>query len=129
LHTEPGWPLPFRIDPAEIGGRAEIVLVLLALLFGVCLVAAVILTAAGRYRRATLPVAGLAVVLGVAWVPLRPAVEPAYPTTYAAPAEPYAAPSVARGRPVYAENWHCATVPAAPATARPPPAWRFVPPT
>jgi copper resistance protein D len=104
LHTEPGWPLPFRIDPAELGGQAELVLALLALLFGICLVAAVILTAAGRYRRAAVPVAGLALVLAVAWVPLRPAVEPAYPTTYYAPAEPYAAPSVARGRPLYAEN-------------------------
>lgn len=104
LHTEPGWPLPFRIDTAELGGRAEIILAALALLFGICLVAAVILTAAGNYRRAITPLAGLVLCFAVAWLPLRPAVEAAYPTTYYEPAEPYAAFSVARGQPLYAEN-------------------------
>jgi putative copper export protein/mono/diheme cytochrome c family protein len=104
LHSEPGWPLPFRVDTAELGGRAEIILVVLALLFAAFLVAGVVFAAAGRYRRAAAAAAGLALCLGLAWLPLRAAVEPAYPTTYYAPTEPYAAPSVARGRPLYAEN-------------------------
>jgi copper resistance protein D len=104
LHIEPGWPLPFRIDTTELSGRVEIILLLLALPFGICLVAGVIHAAAGHYRRAVTPLIGLVLCLAVAWLPLRPAIEPAYPTTYYAPAEPYAAPSVARGRTLYAEN-------------------------
>jgi putative copper export protein/mono/diheme cytochrome c family protein len=104
LHTEPGWPLPFRIDTAELSGRAAISLAMLALLFGICLVTGVIRAAAGRYRRAITPLVGLVLCLAAAWLPLRPAIEPAYPTSYYAPAEPYAAPSVARGQALYAEN-------------------------
>jgi copper resistance protein D len=104
LHSEPGWPLPFRIDPAELGRRATIGLMMLALLFTVCLVATVIRAAAGHYRRALLPLSGLVLCLAIAWLPLRQAVEPAYPTTFYAPTEPYAAPPVARGQPLYAQN-------------------------
>jgi copper resistance protein D len=104
LHTEPGWPLPFRIEPAELSGRAALVLAALALVFGVCLIGGVIRAAAGHYRRARLPLAGVILCLALAWLPLRGAVEPAYPTTFYAPAEPYAAPSVARGQPLYAAN-------------------------
>jgi putative copper resistance protein D len=48
--------------------------------------------------------AGLALCLAIGSLPLRPAIEPAYPTSYYAPTEPYAAASIARGAAVYAEN-------------------------
>jgi hypothetical protein len=35
-------------------------------------------------------------------IPLRGAIEPAYPTSFYAPGEPFAAPSVARGAALYA---------------------------
>jgi putative copper resistance protein D len=104
LHTEPGWPLPFRIDTAVLSRPAEMFVALVAALGSICAATAVGFAAAGRYRRAAVPAAGLVLGLAVAWLPLRAAVEPAYPTTYHAPTEPYAAPSVTRGAPLYAEN-------------------------
>ena len=65
---------------------------------------AVAAAAAGRYRRAAVFAGGLAVSLGAGWLPLRPAVAPATPTSYAIPAEPYATRSIARGAALYAEN-------------------------
>jgi mono/diheme cytochrome c family protein len=101
----PGWPpLFFWINPTELAERAEITLAALALLFGLCLAAGVILTVAGDYRPALTPLVGLVLSLALAWLPLWVAIEPAYPTSYCAAAEPYWAPSVPRGRPLYAEN-------------------------
>ena len=48
--------------------------------------------------------AGLALCLAIGSIPLRPVIEPAYPTSYYSPTEPYAAASLARGAAVYAEN-------------------------
>jgi mono/diheme cytochrome c family protein len=48
--------------------------------------------------------AGLVLFLGVGAIIVRPAVEPAYPTSFYAPAQPYAAASVAHGARLYAEN-------------------------
>ena len=48
--------------------------------------------------------AGLVLFLGVGAIIVRPAVEPAYPTSFFAPAEPYAAASVVHGARLYAEN-------------------------
>jgi copper resistance protein D len=104
LHVEPGWPLPFRIDTSELSGQAEITLLVLALLFGFFLVACVILTAAGHYRRAARPLVGLVLCLTAVWLPLRAAIEPAYPTTFYMPAEPDEARSVTRGVPLYTKN-------------------------
>jgi len=42
--------------------------------------------------------------LAIGSLPLRPAIEPAYPTSYYSPTEPYAAASIVRGAAVYAEN-------------------------
>jgi copper resistance protein D len=104
LHTEPGWPLPFRFELAALGGQAGAVLLALALGCAISVVFGVISAAVGRYRRALGAFAGLFLCLGLAWLPLRPAIEPAYPTTFYAPAEPYTASSVARGEPLYAKN-------------------------
>ena len=42
--------------------------------------------------------------LAIGSLPLRPAIEPAYPTSYYSPTEPYAAASIVRGAAVYDEN-------------------------
>ncbi|HZU90316.1 MAG TPA: copper homeostasis membrane protein CopD, partial [Stellaceae bacterium] len=104
LHTEPGWPLPFRLDLAALTLGPKILLALLAALFCLCAVAAAATAAAGRYRRSAVAAVGLALCLAIAWLPLRPAVEPAYPTSFYAPAEPYAAASIAAGAAIYAAN-------------------------
>jgi putative copper resistance protein D len=104
LHTEPGWPLPFRLDTAALGPWSVVFLLASAVLGGSFLVAGVATAAAGRYRATTTAWTGLGIcaVLGVLIV--RPAVEPAYPTSFYAPAEPYAAASVMRGARLFAEN-------------------------
>ena len=48
--------------------------------------------------------AGVVLCLAAGWVIARPAIEPAYPTSFYAPAEPYAAPSVEQGARLYVEN-------------------------
>jgi putative copper resistance protein D len=48
--------------------------------------------------------AGLTLCLAIGSIPLRPAIEPAYPTSYYSPTVPYAAASIVRGAAVYAEN-------------------------
>ncbi len=103
-HTEPGWPLPFRLNWDALSPPSEICLALLAALGFGCAVAAVVTAAAGRWRRITAPLAGLLLCGVFGAMLLRPIIERAYPTSYYAPAEPYAAPSIARGMPLYAEN-------------------------
>jgi putative copper resistance protein D len=104
LHTEPGWPFPFRLDVAALTAGPKILLIFLAALFCLCAVAAAAAAAAGHYRRSAVAAGGFVLSLAVAWLPLRPAVEPAYPTSFYAPAEPYAAASIAAGAAVYAAN-------------------------
>ncbi len=104
LHTEPGWPLPFRFELGTLAAPAKILLEILAALAAACLVAAIAAAAAGRYRPMIMAWSGLALCLGLGWIPLRPAIEPAYPTSFYAPAEPYAAASVAHGARLYAAN-------------------------
>jgi putative copper resistance protein D len=70
----------------------------------VCGVGIAATAAAGRYRRSAFFAVGLMLCLAVCWLPLRPAIERAYPTSYYASAEVYAAASVVRGAAVYAEN-------------------------
>jgi len=71
-----------------------------------CAIAAVATAAAARYRQTTAIAVALVLCLIVVWFPLRSAIEPAYPTSFYAAAEPYTAASVARSTALYAE--HCA---------------------
>jgi putative copper resistance protein D len=48
--------------------------------------------------------AGVVLCLAIGWLIARPAIEPAYPTSFYAPAEPYAAHSVEQGARLYVEN-------------------------
>ena len=104
LHSEPGWPFPFRLDIDALTAGSQILLAVLAVAICVCGVGIAASAAAGRYRRSAFFAAALALCLAGGWHPLRPAIERAYPTSYYAPAEPYAAASVVRGAAVYAEN-------------------------
>jgi putative copper export protein/mono/diheme cytochrome c family protein len=104
LHTEPGWPFPFRVDISVLTPGSQILLAILALMGSVSAVAGVVTAAAGHYRRTVGFIAVLAMCLALGWVPLRPAIEPAYPTSFYAPAEPYDAASVFRGGGLYAGN-------------------------
>jgi putative copper resistance protein D len=104
FHTEPGWPLPFRLDLGVLARQWFVFLAIVAVCASGCVVGAVTAAAAGHYRRMAAFAAGLMVSLVIGWIPLRAAVAPAYPTSFYAPGEPYAAPSVARGDALYAEN-------------------------
>jgi len=67
----------------------------------------------------------LTLCLALGWFPLRPAIEPAYPTSYYAPSEPYAAASIVRGAVLYTDNCALCHGASATAMARPPPAYRY----
>jgi putative copper export protein/mono/diheme cytochrome c family protein len=104
LHSEPGWPFPFRLDIDALTVGSQILLAILAVAICLCAVAGVAAAAAGHYRRMASFAASLALCLAIGWIPLRRAVERAYPTSYYASAEPYATASVVRGAAVYAAN-------------------------
>ncbi len=104
LHTEPGWPLPFRLELTALAAASRVALAILAALAGGCALAGVALAAAGHYRAMVMAGAGLILFLGLGAIIVRPTVEPAYPTSFYAPAQPYAAASVVDGARLYAEN-------------------------
>jgi putative copper resistance protein D len=104
LHSEPGWPFPFRFEIGTLTAGSQILLAILAAAVAVCGIAAVVGAPAGRCRRMAAPAAGLVLCLGFGWMLLRPAIERAYPTSFYAPAKPYDAASVARGAAAYAAN-------------------------
>lgn len=104
LHTEPRWPLPFRLDRSEIPAAAQTVLDLAGVAFALCVAATAFIAARRRYREMAAAIACLVVFGGVGLVALRPGIVPAYPTTFYASTQPYAAPSIALGAPLYGEN-------------------------
>ena len=104
LHTEPGWPFPFRVDFAALTVGSKILLGIAAVLFCACAIGAVATAAAGRYRSMAAFGAGLALVTALGWVASFPAVERAYPTSFFALARPYDAGSVAAGAALYADD-------------------------
>ncbi|HYZ40183.1 MAG TPA: copper homeostasis membrane protein CopD [Stellaceae bacterium] len=104
LHTQPRWPFPFRLDIGALSVGWQVLLAILGAAFCGCTAAAVVSAAAGHYGRVP-PLAAAVLLCGaIGWIALRAAIERAYPTSFYAPAEPYAAPSVAHGAAVYAEN-------------------------
>ena len=104
MHTEPRWPLPFRFDLSEISAGAQTVFDVAAIAFALCLAATLVVAERRRYRAMAASIAVLVLFGGVGWVALRPGIVPAYPTSFYASTQPYAAPSIARGAPLYAEN-------------------------
>ncbi|MFY9719138.1 MAG: copper homeostasis membrane protein CopD [Candidatus Cybelea sp.] len=104
LHTEPRWPLPFRLDFGEIAAGKQTVFVIAAVAFVICLAAAALTAERRRYREMAAAIACVVLFGSIGWVALRPGIVPAYPTSFYASTQPYAAPSVTRGAPLYAEN-------------------------
>ena len=104
LHTEPNWPLPFSVNFNEMVAAGQTALIVATILVLACLVSGVVAAATKRYRGAAVALAGVVVFAVVGWVALRPGIVVAYPTSYYAPTQPYAAPSIARGAPLYAAN-------------------------
>jgi len=104
LHTEPRWPLPFQVDLSEIATRVQPVLDGIAIAIVLCLVAVAFAAQKRRHRVLAASVVGLVVFSGIGLVVIRPAIVRAYPTTYFASTQPYSAPSVARGAPLFSAN-------------------------
>jgi putative copper export protein len=104
LHTEPRWPLPFRFDLSEISAGAHTVFNLAATAFVLCLVAAIVVAERSRYRALAASIVLLILFGSVSAIALRPGIVEAYPTSFYASTQPYAAPSIARGAPLYAQN-------------------------
>jgi putative copper export protein len=104
LHTEPRWPLPFRLDFSEIAATGQIALVIAAVALVLCLAAVALTAERRRYREMAASIACILLFGGIGWVALRPGIVPAYPTSFYASTQPYAAPSIARGAPLYTEN-------------------------
>lgn len=104
LHTEPVWPFPYKLDLGEVAVTAQKILDVAALLFLLCLVACLIAAQRRRYRGMAVSLAGVLIFGSVAGVTVRPGIVTAYPTSYFAPTQPYAAPSVASGAPLYLAN-------------------------
>jgi putative copper resistance protein D len=104
LHTEPRWPFPFRLDLGEVAAGAQRVLDAAGMLALLCLAASFIAAERRRYRGLAASLAGFVLFGCIAGIAARPGIVRAYPTSYYAPTVPYAAPSVARGAPLYAAN-------------------------
>jgi mono/diheme cytochrome c family protein len=96
--------LPFRLDLDAFSSASEVALAILTALAAAGVAAAIATAAAGHYRHMATAGAAVGLCLGLGWFVLRAAVEPAYPTSFYAPAEPYAAASIVRGGRLYAEN-------------------------
>jgi putative copper export protein/mono/diheme cytochrome c family protein len=104
LHTEPGWPLPFRLELAALGSPSAVALAILTTLAAIFLVVGVAAAAAGRYRTMTGALGGFTICAALGALAVRPAIEPAYPTSFYAPAKPYVAASIEHGARLYAGN-------------------------
>jgi putative copper resistance protein D len=103
-HSEPVWPFPIRLDLSEIAARAQTLLAITALVFALFAAAAAFTAKRKQYRSLAASIVGLVLSAAVCWIVMRPGIVAAYPTTFYAPTEIYAAPSVARGAPLYSAN-------------------------
>jgi len=104
LHTEPVWPLSFRLAVGALSTGAIVMLLIFAVAFCVCGVVAVTALAAGWKKPLAAAFIGLIVCVAFGGAPAMPALVVAYPTTYFAPTVPYDAAAVDRGAAIYAQN-------------------------
>ncbi|MBV9028271.1 MAG: CopD family protein, partial [Candidatus Eremiobacteraeota bacterium] len=103
-HTEPRWPLPFRFDLGEVAPGRQIVLYIAVAAFIVSLAAIAFAVEKRRYREMAAAVGFLVVFAVVGCRALGPGIVDAYPTSFYASTQAYAAPSISRGAPLYAQN-------------------------
>ena len=75
-----------------------------AIAFGCCLAVAVVVAERRRYRALAASIALLVLFGVVSFFTLRPGIVQAYPTSFYTSTQPYAAPSIAQGAPLYAQN-------------------------
>lgn len=104
LHTEPIWPLPFRIDLNIVSTGAIAVFAVFAIGFCVCGTLIVVALVTGRKRPLGAAFIGLIVCVAFGGAPLQPALVPANPATYVAPPVPYDAAAVIAGAAIYKRN-------------------------
>ncbi len=104
LHTEPQWPLPFRFDLSEVPPSTQTVFDIAAIAFGICLIITIVVAERRRYRAMAASIAVLVILGVISWLALRPGIVEANPTSFYASTQPFAAPSIARGAPLYAQN-------------------------
>lgn len=104
LHTEPRWPFPIQLDFAAMSTGSAVFFGGAATLLLLCLLGGAKAALAARYRTASIYGAVVLLCAALAWIPLRGAIETAYPTSFYASPVPYNARSVLGGAPLYAEN-------------------------
>jgi len=104
LHTEPSWPLPFRLDLGEIAPRMQTVFYVAAFAFAACIAVVAITIGTRRHQIVAASVAGLVLFGTIGCVASWPGIVRAYPTSYFASTQPYAAPSIARGATLFSAN-------------------------
>lgn len=104
LHTEPVWPLPFRLLTSALSTGAIVMLLIFAVALCVCGIVAVAALAAGWKKPLGAAFIGLIVCVAFGAAPAMPALVVAFPTTYFAPTVPYDAAAVGRGTAIYAQN-------------------------
>ncbi|HEV2265280.1 MAG TPA: copper homeostasis membrane protein CopD [Stellaceae bacterium] len=104
LHTEPVWPLPFRLLAGALSTGAIVMLWIFAAAFCVCAIVAVAALAAGWKKPLGAAFIGLIVCVAFGSAPAMRALVVAYPTTYFAPTVPYDAAAVDRGTAIYAQR-------------------------
>ena len=103
-HTEPQWPLSFRFDLSEVAPGGQMAIEIAATAFALCLIATILVAIRDRIRDTVIASVALIVVGIVSYLIIRPGIVEAYPTSFYASPQAYAAPSVERGAPVYAQN-------------------------
>jgi putative copper export protein/mono/diheme cytochrome c family protein len=100
-HQQPRWPLPFRIDDSVFAAPELRPNALLMFIAVIALVGAAAATTSGRRLRwPAVVIGGLCVVI-FGWA-ARPAVIPAFPTTYYASPTGFTFASIARGKDLFA---------------------------
>ncbi len=105
LHSEPRWPLPYRLSLAAIEASPQLRIEALAALAVALLGLAALGYALVRpSQRMALLIAGGFIFLTVGWWPLQFMLVAAYPTSFARSPVPFAAASILRGARVYGEN-------------------------
>jgi putative copper resistance protein D len=104
LHAEPVWPLPVRVDFNEISPDSTMFLAAAGILFCLCGALAVGALLSGKRTLLTAALGGLALCAAIGPAPVYSAIEPAFPTSFYAPAISYDAAAVVRGTAVYSEN-------------------------
>jgi putative copper resistance protein D len=100
-HTQPIWPLPFRLVPEALPANGATLFACFMIALGLAVQVYAVLRRRGRWF--TVPL-GIGLVVGFAWHPIAGMLERAYPTTYFNSPVGDTASSVTSGALVFAAN-------------------------